>query len=141
MGILSFLLGSCEKPDFDKLVYESYNGSLAPEYRERYIVEVTKDSITFTSFSPNTENFELTEKQEKKNRIDSVEFGKIKSKVYDLGVIKCKSSDDCDGGGTQTITGYKKGKSIFTNTHYGCDNDCSGFYELLKSLNGFRKSD
>lgn len=58
--------------------------------------------------------------------------------MYQLGVIKCKSSQDCDGGGTHTITGYKKGKVAFSNTHYGCGGECSGFYELLQFLNEYK---
>ncbi len=140
MGILSFILSSCKKPDFDKLVYETYNGSLAPEYRERDIIELTKDSITYTAFSPNSENFELTVEQKEVSKIDSTDFEKIKKQLYKLGVITCKSSEDCDGGGMHTITGYKKGKVVFSNTHYGCGGECSGFYDLLKSLNGYKHS-
>jgi hypothetical protein len=138
MGILSFILSSCKKPDFDKLVYETYNGSLAPEYRERNVVEVTKGSITYTSFLPNNENFELTEVQMDEAKIDSADFVKLKEQVYQLGVIKCKSSEDCDGGGTHTITGYKNGKTVFSNTHFGCGGDCSSFHDLLQILNEYR---
>lgn len=52
MGILSFILSSCKKPDFDKLVYESYNGSLAPEYRERNVIELTKIALHTPPFLP-----------------------------------------------------------------------------------------
>jgi hypothetical protein len=130
MGILSFIFGGCEKPDFDKLVYESYNNSVAPEYREQTTIEVSTDKITYTTTLANeTPNIKTT-------AINSEDFEKIKNKIYELSVIKCKSSDECDGGGIRTVTGYKKGKTVFSNTHYGC-HDCPGFYELLTFLNNF----
>ncbi len=141
MGILSFILSSCEKPDFDKLVYEAYNGSLAPEYRERYIIELTKVNILYTTFSPNSTDFELTVVHKVETKIDSTDFKKIKKLVHQLGIIKCKSPDDCDGGGTQTITAYKKGKVVFSNTHYGCGDECSGFYDLLQSLKEYKPNE
>lgn len=138
MGLLTFLFGTCEKPDFSKLVYESYNGSLAPEYRERYIIEVLKDKIIYTNYLPNDENLKLEEANKEEVDIDSTDFAKIKQEVYKLAVIKCKSSEDCDGGGVQTITGYKNEKEVFSNEHYGCGNKCDGFYKLKKYLQNFK---
>ena len=131
MGMLSLIFGGCEKPDFDELVYESFNGSLPPEYQEQYIVEITTDKITYTTISSNKT------KKKGTRMLNKTDFNEIKKKIYELKVIKCNSSDDCDGGGTHSLTAYKKGKKVFSNTHYGCDDDCNGFYKLLKLLNSF----
>lgn len=85
------------------MVYESYNGSLSPEYREKYQIEISKAKIIFKTaaneYNDSTKKLEPVI-SEKTVNITAQDFEEIEQHIIESGIINCKSSDDYDGGGT-----------------------------------------